>query len=186
MTSKVEIANLALGKLGANRIVSFSDDSEEARAASLFYLPTLRAELRRHPWSCAKKRTTLAPTSSTPLNFAYAFNLPTDCLRVLKDLDGYEHDWEIQGRQLLTDETDTLELPYIYEITDPNIMDPLLVEAFACKLAMQMTQRITQSRGKKSDLAEEYKEAIAEAKKANAFERAAIQPQEDPWIQAMR
>lgn len=185
MTSKVEVANLALGKIGAGTITSFSDNSDEARAVNRFYTPTLRAELRAHPWSCARKRDQLAALSDAPVfGFSYQYQLPSDCVRILPDAD--VTDWQVEGRRILTNDSGPLDLTYIGEISDPNDMDALLVEAFACRLAMTLAERLTQSNTKRELAKQEYKETVAEARRINAFERVAIEPPEDPWITAMR
>lgn len=185
MTSKVEIANLALGKIGAGTITSFSDNSDEARVVSRFYAPTMRAELRSHPWSCARKRVRLAALSDAPVfGFSHQYQLPSDCVRILPDAT--VTDWQVEGRRILTDDGGPLDLVYIAEISDPNDMDVLLVEAFACRLAMALAERLTQSNTKRELARQEYKETVAEARRINAFERVAIDPPEAPWLSAMR
>ena len=63
MASEVDIANRALQKLGAESIVSLTQDSENARACNLCYEPIRDAELRAHPWNFAIKRASLAADS---------------------------------------------------------------------------------------------------------------------------
>lgn len=64
--SSVGIANIALSKIGAQRIVSFSENTENARLLNAIY-GTIRDEvLRAHPWNFAITRTAPALCWSRP------------------------------------------------------------------------------------------------------------------------
>ena len=185
MASVVEICNLALQKVGANPISSLSDDSEEARACNRLYEPILRAELRTHPWNCAITRVSVAPDSDEPaFGYDYQYTLPSDCVRILPD--NTITDWKIEGRKILTDTDTEIELVYVKEISDPNDMDPLLVEALASRLAVELAEKVTESATKRQMAWEEYKEWVREARRVNAFESTAQELPEDDWIAARR
>ena len=84
--SNVEICNIALTALGANNIMDLTENTEEARKCNVLF-ENLRDEmLEAHLWNFAIKRTgDLALSSTSPLwEFNNKFQLPTDCLRVLK------------------------------------------------------------------------------------------------------
>lgn len=183
MTSKVEIANLALQRIGEEAITSLSDDSDRARAINRIYDSELRAELRSHPWNCALKQASLAALEDEPLfDYDQMFQLPSDCLRILPDSEAT--DWKVVGRKLYTNDSGPIELWYIYEITDPNEMDALLVEAFASRLAWKVSPRLTNSRTTTDEAKQSYFDAIREARKVNAFEKIADERPEDDWIVA--
>jgi len=186
MASEVEIANRALQRLGAKSITNLSDDSRNARAVNLAYESVKLSELRKHPWSFAVKRAQLAASSTTPLfTKSNAFPVPSDFVRLLsqdpEDLMN-SNDWQIEGINIVTNDDAPLEIRYIYDVTDPNIMDPLFREAFAAKLAEELCEEITQSNTKKADAFIAYKEIIAEAKRVNAIEKTAEDPPEDKWV----
>lgn len=187
MASEVDICNRALQKLGAARITSLSQNSTEARAANLAYEMVRDAELRAHPWNFAITRTTLAEDATAP-DFGYAaqFTLPVDCLRLLPP-DGVSSnfnslDWKIEGRKILTDEETSLEIRYIKREEDTAQYDPLFVEALACAMAVEMCEELTQSNTKAQIVREDYKRAIREARKMNAFENHTEATQTDTWI----
>lgn len=185
MASQVEIANLALSKLGACPITSFLDDQEEARAVRSLYTQTLRAELRTHPWNCARKRAFLAALAEPPFfGFRYQYPLPTDYIRILPTSD--YRDWQIEERCILSNDAGPLRLVYIAEIDDPNKMDALLVESFACRLALNLAERLTQSATKCDMIQREYKRALSEARRINAFENPIAKRLEDSWVTVMR
>lgn len=186
MASKVDIANRALQLIGAKRIVSLSEDSRNARAANAAFEPVKKAELRKHPWGFAVKRAQLAASTTAPLfTRANSFPLPADFIRLLPpdpETNFNDLDWTIEGRNIITNDGAPLDVRYIYDVTDPNEFDMLFREALAAKLAEQLCEEITQSNAKKAEATMAYREAIAEAKRANAIEKVAEKPPEDEWV----
>lgn len=187
MASIVGICNRALQKLGAERIIALTQDSVPARAANAAFETVRDAELRAHSWSFAIKRASLASTTAPAFGYSYAFQLPSDCLRLLPpdhNEGTYMQDWKLEGRLILTNDTAPLQIRYVARITDPNQYDTLFNESLACKLAMEMCEELTQSNSKKQLIAEEYKAAIREARRINAFENVPAEQQTDSWITA--
>lgn len=186
MASNVEIANRALQFLGADRIVDLAQNSKQARAANFAFETVRKSVLRSHPWNCAITRAQLAEDATAPLfGRETAFTLPVDCLRPLHpdpDLNFNDLDWQIEGRKLITNDSAPLDFRYIKDLSDPNDMDPLLREAVSMKLAFELAEELTQSNSKKEAAWTAYKEAIAEARRANAFENVAGKPPEDEWV----
>lgn len=184
MASEVDIANRALQKLGAERIVSLSQDSENARACNLLYDSIRDAELRAHPWNFAIKRAQLAADVTAPaFGPAAAYTLPSDCLRVLPTDENWNtHDWKIEGRKILTDDGAPLDVRYICRVTDPNQYDALFIEALACAIAQELCEQLTQSNTKAQMVRSDYTTAIRTARKLNAFENISAEPQTDEWI----
>ena len=184
MVSQVEIANRTLDKLGAENIVSLTEDSENARIINRMYNIVLRSMLRSHTWNCAKKRVVLAPLSTAPaFDYNYQFQLPADCLRPIFPSD--VKDWSVEkGNVLLTNEGNVLNLLYIAMLDDPNDMDDCFIEAFACKMAVECAEKITQSTSKRTAAKDEYNEAMATARKANAYEAIPVQQDSSSWVDA--
>lgn len=188
MASEVGICNLALQKLGASRITSLTEDSPHARNCNVAYEPMRDRELRAYPWGFALARTVLAPDATDPtFGPSYQFSLPTDFLRLHPDHDYQaETDWQIEGRKLLTSDGTAVYLRYIKRVEDPNEFDALFVDALACRIAFQLCEAITQSNSKKGAIWEEYRSAIAEAKRTSAIEKLAVDPPEDDWVTVRR
>lgn len=189
MASEVQIANLALQKLGAARIVSLTDDNRNARSCNACYQPMRDAELRAHPWSFAVKRAQLSPDATPPpFDFTYQFSLPSDCLRVLLP-DDVDLDWKIEGRKILSGNPlntvnggAVLNLVYIWQITDANQFDTTFIDMVACRMAVQMCEEITQSTGKINTINEMYKVSMREARRMNAFEKLSEDGPDGSWI----
>lgn len=181
MASEVGICNRALQKLGAKRITALTEDSKNARECAAAYDILRDAELRAHPWSFAVSRSQLAPDSESPaFEFDYQFTLPADCLRILPDNE--TTDWTVEGRKVLTNDGTSINLRYIARVEDPNTFDALFIEALACRIALELCEAITQSNSKKDAAARMYRDAISEARRANAFEKLSDEAPDASWI----
>jgi hypothetical protein len=186
VASIVDVCNRALQKLGADRIISLTQDSVSARACNLAYEPVRDAELRLHPWNFAISRAQLAADATAPeYGYDYSYTLPSDCLRVLTNDPNeaaYPTDWKIEGRKILTNDAAPLQIRYITRITDTTKYDALFNEMLSCKLAMEMCEELTQSNSKRQLAAEEYKQTTREARKMNAFENIPAEQATDSWL----
>jgi hypothetical protein len=175
MASVVSICNSALQKLGASKIQSLDDASVNARALGVAYESTRDALLRAHPWNFAIQRFQLAADATPPaFGKKNSVTLPTGWLRVLPPdpwMDLNSRDWIIEGGKLLTDDSMPLDLRCVMLVEDANLMDPAFREALASRLAIDLCEALTQSNTKKEAASQDYKNAIGEAKKANAIEQ---------------
>lgn len=195
MASTVDVANRALTKLGAARIASFLDDNKQARSINSCFTTLLEAELRQNRWTFAIKRSTLPALSTAPtFGYNYQYQLPADFLRLdmINDmypsvaLDNYisteVQDYAIENNTIVTDLVSPLKIRYGALVSDPNLWDSLFVEAFACRLAAEICEDLTQSSGKRDQAWKEYQRALQAGKRANAIERPPTQLPDDTWI----
>jgi len=80
--SDVDIANLALTKVGANPITSFGDNTANAALFNRTY-GMLRDKLQRSRWNFNRAYVNLAAsTTAPPFEYQYAYQLPDDYLRL--------------------------------------------------------------------------------------------------------
>lgn len=194
--SNVSIANGALSKIGAGQIVSFDDETAAARELTRRFDTIRDAELRRHVWSFAKARDSLAKLAEAPaFGFSYQYNLPADFLRLLSagefspglNLDEYRdsidrEDYTIEGRRILTDYDSPLKIRYIRQVTDPTQFDPAFVEALSARLAYELAIPLADSGPRKEEAWADYKQALREAARANAIEIPAKAVDDDTWL----
>lgn len=197
MAGQVEIANRALTKIGEQRILSLSDDTEPARSIDSLWDIVRDAELRIRRWKFSILRNSMPALVSTPSwGYDYEYQLPADCLRVLQVNDIYpgvsltnyrnadETQWRVEGRKILTDIGAPLKLRYISRIEDTGQWDAAFVEAFACRLAAEVCERLTQSNTKRELAWEEYKQAVGMAVRADAIEAAPEPMPDSEWVLA--
>lgn len=197
MASNVEIANRALTKIGASRIISLNDDNKQGREVNSMFAIVRDAELRAHNWRFSIKRTAVAALSTPPaFGYSYQYQAPTDCLKLLEvgdyypgaDLTDYvgsdTSPYAYENGVILTDYAAPLKLRYIARIEDPSLYDSLFVEAFACKLAMELCEPLTESSSKRELALREYQLAISAALRANAIEKPPLKLADDTFILA--
>ena len=181
----VDICNSALLRVGAASIMSLDDNSMEARACTVCYDSNRRAELRKYLWRFAIKRVVLAPDSTAPVfDYAYAFTLPSDCLRVLPP-DIPDCDWSVEGRKILTnypDSSTTLNLKYIADITDATQFDSAFYDVMSLSLASDLAEKLTMDPNKKRLIDSEYAAAVALARGTSAFEMVPVVPADTGWL----
>ncbi len=91
-------------------------------------------------------------TARPSSGFEYAYNLPADYIRVVtpidsdtdEPLDSVDYPWRIEGKQILSDETD-LDIRYIYKNETASDFDPLFVQVVIYMLAAELSMAIKQS-----------------------------------------
>jgi hypothetical protein len=195
--SQTDICNGALQRVGAATIMDITDNSREARACAVAYDTARRAELRKRKWRFALKRATLAPDTAAPnFEYAYAFTLPSDCLRITHPADNPDLDWQLEGRKILTN---TMQSPFLGASSQPTVTGPALFLRYVAdiedatqfdasfyvmlqiQLAIAICEPLTQSNTKKQGLQAEYKDALMAAAKAQAFETLPADPPADGW-----
>lgn len=193
--SKVQIANLALAKVGseAAQITSLTQDSKEANLCNKFYEPAKREVLRMHTWNCAKKRSELAKLTSTPdSGWKYEYALPADCVRPLElhassssDRTYIENiEWAVEGRKIRTN-ADGVWLLYIKNTDDPSEMDDLFIKAFYTNLAVKLAYPLTEDRQLTGFLMEELESVILpEARRINGTEGLEFPSVDSEWLEA--
>jgi hypothetical protein len=147
-----------------------------------YYL--LRDEvLRTHPWKFAKKRVSLALLDETPVfGYDYAYQLPTDCLRVLGS-EYADTEFKVEGRKVLTNET-TMYLSYVSRIEDVSQYDAEFCEALACRIAADIAYAITNNASLTETMMKVYREKLAEARSVSAMEGTPDNLVVDDWINA--
>jgi hypothetical protein len=171
----VTICNLALTMLGADRITSLLDDTENARKCNSVYTFVRDEVLRAHPWNFAIKRAVLAELATPPVfGYDHQFQIPSDCLRVFEVSSGWsdvesETEFEIEGKALLTD-MNTCYIRYIFRQTDPTQFDSSFVNAIAARLAAEMAYSITGHGSMATAMMQIYEQKMSAARSADAQE----------------
>lgn len=185
MPSKIEIANRALTKVGAESIISLTDNVKRAQIMNSMFDMIMDAELRRNRWKFSIRRDSLPALVSAPAwGYSYAYQLPADFLALVQVNDFYVRGlkqrapWSVEGGQILTDFSAPLKIRYVAKVSSIDLLDPLFVEVLACKLALESCEALTQSAQKRQLAANEYDFAVSEAARQDAIENT---PDELPW-----
>lgn len=186
VNSATDICNLALDLLSAGTVQNVEEPtSATEELLNRWYDLCRRKCLREHPWNFAAKRVTLAASATDPaFGYAKAFPVPSDFVRILyisTDLitdeetimsaDQYQFE---NGSILITSnygDTSSLNLVYIYDITEVSSMDPLFIELLAYDIAISVAYKVTESNGNIQRIAELAKQKKAIAKAIDGQER---------------
>lgn len=128
MASAVDIANIALSHIGADAVVtslSPTDGSVESGHCARFLPIARQAALATHNWSFAKKRVQLAELTNDSDEWAYKYQIPSDCLRARQIMSGDDADEPERGSAIFDKFGDALytnqpeaELLYTVDVTD--------------------------------------------------------------------
>lgn len=193
--SDIDIANRALTKLGVANIISFGDNNQQARTVSSIYAPVRDALMRRYLWNFTIKRASLPAMADVPaFDWARQFQLPSDCLRVLwagefypgPDLsdmrNGQCKEYEVEGRVIMSNLPAPMKVRYASREIDPTKFDPMFVDAFACKLAVEMAETLTNSSTNRQMAWDEFRTALVEAISANAMEKPSDPIADETWM----
>ncbi len=159
MPSETDLANDALGMIGASAITSISDGSTNANYCLRFY-PALRdGRLASHHWNFALTWVQLSPDVTGPIaGYAYAYTLPPDCLKVVNyggTFTSYPSSfisanapywrnlvsYKIEGRKLVSNDA-TAYVQYIRRITNPDEWAPLFYQGLSKELASKLAMAI--------------------------------------------
>lgn len=197
MASKVDIANFALMKLGEGTIMALTDNSEQARVMNLIWDMTQDSEFRNRVWSFSVKRAQLAASATAPSwGYDYQYPLPADFLRLLQadevfpapDMSDYRNMdaaiYRIEGNAILTNLSAPLKIKYVARITDTGLWDSGFVSVMASRLAVEACHRLTSKEGYVEVLQRDYRNAVADAMRANAFEKAPEALPDSAWVLA--
>jgi hypothetical protein len=189
-TTVLAVCNRALGKIGAPRINTLSEDTPSATAVGACFPAVPDWVLRAHRWRFALKRAVLAEADAVPaFGYGWSFTLPADCLATAPEAD--TADWTVEGRNLLTNETPPLRLRYIAQMPDASLWDPAFAEVLACRIALEVQPELAPLRSEAS-LQAAHKEAVSLAIRSGAIElpvprarTAQTSPAlDDPWLTA--
>ena len=169
MASVVDICNTALNQLGASTILTLTEDSKNARLCNARYTQIRDAVFRSHPFNCLQKRVELSSSTTTPAwGYSFQYDLPGDCLRLLRILD-YDSDHKVEGRSILSNNS-SMKILYISRITDPNKYDELLRETLSAALGADIAYAVTSNNTTSQNMILSYQEKLKDARFVDSTE----------------
>jgi len=190
--SQVQIVNLALTKLGQDRVVAITDDTEAARVMRSMWDMTLDTTLASFPWKFAIKRVELAALADAPLGTEWTlqYALPDECLRLVQvgeDWAFYSptvQSFALEGGVILTNEAAPLFVRYVQRITNVGLWPPLFGRVMAMQLAADASEKLTTSNSKFEAAMVALEVAVKEARRQNAIERPPVTLADSDWLAA--
>ena len=181
LATEVKVANLALTYLGADRIMTLTEDSENARKINAVFALVRDEVLRSHPWNFAKARREFALLATPPAyGYSNAFQIQGDIIRILESETNNE-EFVIEGDQVVTNES-TFKCKCIIRITDTTKWTTDFVGAFAARLAAELAYSITDSKTLAELMWKAYIDKIRQAKATVAQEGSQVELEADQWL----
>lgn len=165
MTSKVDVCNAALQRVGSQRIDSLSDPTESAISCNTIYDLMLQDVLNAGDWSCCTRRATLAQLSTTPaFGYNYQYQLPVDpeCFKVIDVFCLYPNgvDYAVEGDVLLTDES-SVQIRYIAKLPNPGDYSAGFNVCLIDRIALELSYAKTANSSLRAELKQTYMQDLA-------------------------
>jgi len=183
LASEVSVANLALTGLGADRIISLTEETENARKVNAIF-DLMRDEVQRaHPWNFAIQRRQFNQTTNTPLfEFDSEFQIPGDVLRIVST-ELNDEEYVVEGDKVLVNDT-SFKCRCIVRITNPVLWDENFVTCFAARLEAELAYAISDSLTLAREKFQIYLNKLREAKGVDAQEGTPRELTADQWVTA--
>ncbi len=143
MTSKVTICNMALVKLGANRVTDIDNPStNEEKICNIIFDTIVEEVMASGSWTSIMRRASLVQTINTPeFGFLHEYQLPVDpkCLHVvnINECRAGDFKYVIEGDKLLCD-LSTVDISYRALITSPGSWSSRLVSVIIARLTAEL------------------------------------------------
>lgn len=189
MYNPVIISNLALALIGEARVNSLTPPRTSVERTVAEHYPQVRdRELSIRRWVFATTVTRLTLVREVPEElrydrFKYEYDVPGDCLRVLRDKYS---DWSIRGRKLYASSPKQV-ITYIQRKPEGDF-DAMFVDVLSKALARVLVEPVTQSNEKWNKTQQLYREAVNEAGRLNAFvlepDNVQLLDQHSEWLDA--
>jgi len=179
----VDICNIALIRLGAEKIVTLDDDTKRAGLCKVLYSVVKDEMIQSHPWRFARKRkrSVGAAVSSNVFGWAYKHTLPADFRRMFMAEDQDEN-WTIESGILYTD---TQNLNYVYVLTVDEIALPsYFVLALASRLAQEMAYSMIQSTELQAAIEAEHSRKLSNARFVDSSGTGSFEYKANDWSTA--
>ena len=179
MPSVIEICNLALAHIGQGPINSLEELSPQAKKCNLFYTNTRDSLLRQFPWNFSTRNILLSQVDDSIPGWAYIYQHPPTALWVRKVFTKDNVDPEIPNEYEIistgTEKYICCDLLQAYakctiRIEDTTLFDPLFVDVFTYKLAMDLCMPLTNSSTKTQEIMTKLQTATSMAMMAGAVE----------------
>ena len=91
-------------------------------------------------------------------------------------------DFYFENEYLTSSVPGPILLRYGADINDPGVFDAMFAEGFACRIAYEVVEQLTQSVAKQQALAGAYQRFMSEARTVNGIETGPTEPPEDAYI----
>lgn len=192
MATQTDIVNIALRRIGANRISSLENDStKEAIASRDIYDEARRDLLNVHNWNFAIKRVQLTASLTLPVfGWDYAYILPEDFVRLISahpsndddTIVPYKLEFQASDDRVLVSNATQIYLRYVHDLQDPNVMSATFRDTLAWQLARELAAALSKSNAAAEQADNGYRRALSRSKSIDGVEDYPDKMAEGSWI----
>ena len=158
MSNQTEICNMVLIELGEPQINSIDDAGKAPETLKAVWDHCLKSVLSEHDWTLARQWVALPVDSSFESpddNFEYAYQLPSDYLRMAKQVQLINDSYAVCGTHLLSNIQD-LEIRYIKLEEDITKYPTFFVSALVFRIVAAVALNIANRASKSNDWLSRY------------------------------
>ncbi len=190
MVSTFDVINVALRRVGASRIIDFTDDDASAKVAEDLFSEVLDDLLRQHAWNFATRRAKLAQLTETPtFEFDHAYTMPPNWIRTVSVHPNsagaatmlYREE-QLNNKRVIVTSADEVYLRYIARIEDPNLWPPDFRNALSMVLARDFSIPLGNSNTMHINFDKLSRSAIARARSSDAMGSSPEQRPRGSWV----
>jgi len=195
--SDIDIMNKALTYLGNRKIDSTADGTKEADLCAMHYDDVRKIALNEYPWSFATTTVDLVLTTETDDRYAYVYEYPEQCLRVVSVHPANDTEPQDYDSINVFDETNTFvkrittdvedaRCTMIVDLQDTDAFSPEFTVALAKTLAAEMALPLSKAPGIYQSIAQQAMMAMDYAKKISSYAKKQAPLQSNPYSEARR
>jgi len=192
MASDITVCNIALDLIGSDPINSFDDGNKRSNLCKRNFAHVRDSVLQGHPWNSAMRRAIIPKSTVAPaFQFDNSYPLPEGptpekCLRAFAIWENqqWHQQFRVEGRNLLTDAGDPLNLLYIAQIADMESLHPQLRNAIAMSLAVLLVGNLTESGRRIDAIRLQAESAMNAARREDSREGESVPFTATEWIDA--
>jgi hypothetical protein len=166
--------------IGATTYVSLESNNQDVPPSSKWHtlvnLPALAVPTFIYP---------IGSGPATDTNTKNVFRLPQNWLcEAPQDprSPAWPRDWVYESSYIVSQEPGPIVYRFVADVIDVTAFDPLFIEGFACRIAFELCETLTQSITKMGAIGKEYQQFMGDARLRNAIENGPEIPEEDDWL----
>ena len=190
MVSTIDVVNVALRRVGATRIVAFTDDLASATIANDLFDEVLDDLLRQHAWNFATKREKLAQLADVPtFEFDHAYTMPAGWIRTVSVHPNsagagtmFYREEQLDDKRVILTSADEVYLRYIARVTDANLWPPDFRNAMSMLLARDFAIPLGNSNTMHVNFDKLSRSAIARARSSDAMGSSPERRPRGSWV----
>lgn len=185
---KVGVANLALSRIGAKRISSFSENTTSAQAMNEVYADILDEVLAEGPWTFAQSQAALTQLSLTSAftadGLSYIYSEPNDLIKInfVNDSNCTFKRESMSGQNVIRADISGLQILYTFRNDNPVTYFPSFTAALAARLAYELCFKISEAAKYAADIYSDYhKMKLPKALSLDSQQGTPVQPIQNEW-----